>query len=124
MFYFLITVHVLICVALMVVVLLQQGKGAGLGAIFGGGSANTLFGATSGNVLTRATIGLALAFVVWSVVINLYGLGGLSEIRSTPVEDIPLPGDMAPAAAPAPAAEAPAAAPAEAPAAPAAPAQQ
>ncbi|MGZ6210926.1 MAG: preprotein translocase subunit SecG, partial [Candidatus Binataceae bacterium] len=48
-------IHVVICLALIIVILLQQGKGAEIGAVFGG-SSQTVFGATgAGNVLTKAT---------------------------------------------------------------------
>jgi preprotein translocase subunit SecG len=42
----LIIVHVIVCVALIMIVLLQTGKGADIGAVFGGGSSSTLFGST------------------------------------------------------------------------------
>ncbi|MCY7295787.1 preprotein translocase subunit SecG [Alteromonas sp. a30] len=63
-------------VALMLIglVLIQQGKGADMGASFGGGGSNTVFGATgSGNFLTRATSILAALFFI----INL-ALGNMS----------------------------------------------
>ena len=50
-------------IALVVLVLLQQGKGADVGAAFGSGSANTLFGsAGSASFLTKATAWLAIGF--------------------------------------------------------------
>ena len=50
-------------VALAVLVLLQQGKGADIGAAFGSGSANTLFGAQgSTSFITTATAWLAIGF--------------------------------------------------------------
>jgi preprotein translocase subunit SecG len=57
-----IVLHVLVCIALVVVVLLQQGKGADIGAVFGG-SSQTVFGASgAGNMLTKATYALAAVF--------------------------------------------------------------
>ncbi|HYB91914.1 MAG TPA: preprotein translocase subunit SecG [Candidatus Binataceae bacterium] len=54
--------HVIVCVVLCIVILLQQGKGAEVGAVFGG-SSQTVFGASgAGNALTKATAGLAVAF--------------------------------------------------------------
>ncbi|NIQ92973.1 MAG: preprotein translocase subunit SecG, partial [Desulfuromonadales bacterium] len=44
----LITVHVLVCIAIIVIVLLQAGKGAEVGASFGSGSSQTVFGASGG----------------------------------------------------------------------------
>jgi len=62
-----IAVHVLVCIVLTVVVLLQQGKGADVGAVFGG-SSQTVFGSGgAGNFLTRLTSGLAVAFFATSL---------------------------------------------------------
>lgn len=63
-----VVVHVVIAVALVGLVLIQQGKGADAGAAFGGGGASqTVFGSQgSGNFLTRMTTLLALVFFVTS----------------------------------------------------------
>lgn len=62
-----IAIHVMVCVSICIVVLLQQGKGADIGAVFGG-SSQTVFGAGgAGNLLTKATSGLAVAFFVTSI---------------------------------------------------------
>jgi len=62
-----IAIHVLVCVALVIVILLQRGKGADIGAVFGG-SSQTLFGARgAGNALTRATAALAVIFFATSI---------------------------------------------------------
>ena len=53
-------VHVTVCITLVILILLQQGKGADVGAVFGG-SSNTVFGASgAGNLMTRATSALAV----------------------------------------------------------------
>jgi preprotein translocase subunit SecG len=60
-------IHVVICLALIIVILLQQGKGAEIGAVFGG-SSQTVFGATgAGNVLTKATWAMAAMFFATSI---------------------------------------------------------
>ncbi len=62
-----ISLHVLVCILMTVVVLLQQGKGADIGAVFGG-SSQTLFGASgAGNFLTKTTGVLALIFFMTSL---------------------------------------------------------
>lgn len=69
MFQLILTIHLGLCLFLIVVVLLQQGKGADAGAALGGGS-NTLFGASGAStVLSRATTIIALAFIVTSVIL-------------------------------------------------------
>ncbi len=61
-------IHVFACAVLMFVVLLQQGKGGGMGAAFGGGAAAQVFGGRgAGNVLTRATAICAGIFMLTSV---------------------------------------------------------
>jgi preprotein translocase subunit SecG len=60
--------HVFVCAVLMFVVLLQQGKGGGMGAAMGGGGAAQVFGGRgAGNVLTRATAVAAATFMLTSV---------------------------------------------------------
>ena len=58
-----IVIFLLICVAMIALILVQQGKGAGMGASFGQGASQTVFGsAGSGNFLTRSTWILIIAF--------------------------------------------------------------
>ncbi len=65
---FLTTLHVMTAVSLILVVLLQRGKGADLGAALGGGGANTVFGARgAGNFLTKLTTGAAIVFMLTSL---------------------------------------------------------
>ena len=62
-----ITLHILIALAIIALILLQQGKGADMGASFGGGGSQTLFGPSGGgNALTRATAILAALFFLSS----------------------------------------------------------
>jgi preprotein translocase subunit SecG len=66
----LLVVHVLIAIALIALVLLQQGKGAEAGAAFGGGASSTVFGSRgSSSFLSRATAMLATLFFVISLVL-------------------------------------------------------
>jgi len=61
-------VHVIAAVAVVALVLLQHGKGADVGAAFGGGASGSLFGATgSANFLSRATAILAAVFFLTSL---------------------------------------------------------
>lgn len=68
----LVYVHFLIAVAMIVLILLQQGKGSEMGASFGGGSSNTMFGAAGGmSFFTKVTAGLATLFFVTSFALAL-----------------------------------------------------
>jgi preprotein translocase subunit SecG len=61
--------HVLVCIFLMLTVLLQAGKGGGMGAAFGGGSSmGTVFGGSgAGNFLRRLTVAAAVIFMLTSM---------------------------------------------------------
>lgn len=79
-----IIVHVLIAVAIVGLILLQQGKGADAGASFGGGGSQTVFGAAGGgNALTRATAILATLFFVTSFSLAVIAKQKASEIRES-----------------------------------------
>ncbi len=60
--------HVIVCIALIMIVLLQTGKGADMGAAFGGGSSQTLFGSTGASTfLSKATTVVAVVFMLTSL---------------------------------------------------------
>lgn len=62
-----VAVHIIVCIAMVIVVLLQQGKGAEVGAVFGG-SSSTVFGASgAGNLLTKITWGCGVLFFSTSI---------------------------------------------------------
>jgi preprotein translocase subunit SecG len=68
MYTFVLSVHVILAVTLVVLVLLQQGKGADAGAIMGAGGANTVFGVGgASSLLVRLTTTIAVLFMLTSV---------------------------------------------------------
>jgi preprotein translocase subunit SecG len=82
----LIVLHVFVAVALILIVLLQAGKGAGIGAAFGGAS-QTVFGPRGpGNFLSKLTTAAAGIFMVTSLVLAIFSSQyiGRSVIMSTP----------------------------------------
>ena len=89
--------HLLVALAIIGLIMLQQGKGADMGASFGAGASQTLFGSDgSGNALTKATAWLVALFFATS-----FGLAVLAAQRSAPVDDIGLDLPQQPAQAPA-----------------------
>ena len=73
-------IHVFAAISVIVLVLLQQGKGAEAGASFGAGASQTVFGSQgSGNFLTRATGVLVALFFITSL-----ALGNLTASRVNP----------------------------------------
>ncbi len=129
-----IALHIIVCIALICIVLLQTGKGASLGAAFGG-STQTVFGATgSAGFFEKVTTGVAIVFMLTSLLLTYMSAkqGGETIMEKTaPVEapapsasaddvwpEAAMPEEGAPAESAGPAGEAE-----TAPAAPAAPAQ-
>ncbi|MGM0702046.1 preprotein translocase subunit SecG [Halomonas faecis] len=79
-------IHVVIAIALVALILLQQGKGAEAGAAFGGGASQTVFGSRgSGSFLSRATAVLAAAFFATSLVLAYFA----SQAGEAPEAGIP-----------------------------------
>lgn len=68
MYQLILALHLVVCVVLVVLVLIQHGKGADIGASFGSGASTTVFGSQgTGGFLFRATSSLALIFFVTSL---------------------------------------------------------
>jgi preprotein translocase subunit SecG len=68
MIYLLVTVHVIVCLFLIGVVLLQQGKSADLAGAFGGQGSQTAFGPRgAANLLTKMTAYAAVLFMLISI---------------------------------------------------------
>jgi len=91
-------IHILVSVGLILVVLLQTGKGAEVGAVFGG-SSSTIFGSSgAGNFLTRLTTGMAIVFMLTSLTLGYFaGKRPTATIfdRQAPVEAPRVPGQPA-----------------------------
>jgi preprotein translocase subunit SecG len=67
-----VTVHIAVCICLMISILLQSGKGGGLAGTFGAGSSQTLFGGRgAATFLSRSTTILAVVFFVTSLTLGL-----------------------------------------------------
>jgi len=119
----------IVAILLMIVILLQRGKGVGLAGAFGGAGGGTAFGAKTGDVLTWVTIVFALVLLTFAVALNYVfkstgpGLGAASQQPPAQTTPGPMPAPMPtvpltpvpvqpattvpPAATPAPAAPAP-----------------
>jgi preprotein translocase subunit SecG len=104
----LIVMHVVVCIALVIVVLLQSAKGEGLAGAFGGGGlTGAVFGGRgAATFLSKATAYLAIAFMLSCIGLTLVTPGGggpgqesaiLKEMQSTPtrLDELPLRPDAA-----------------------------
>lgn len=79
MFTFLIlAIHIIVCIALILIILLQSGKGADIGAVFGGGSSQTVFGSTgAATFLSKVTIVAAVVFMLTSIILTYFSGRGM-----------------------------------------------
>ena len=112
------TLHVIVCLILVVLVLLQSGR-EGMGVIFGGGGNSSVFGsAGAGGVLAKLTTFLAVIFICTSLGYNIMTSStrtSQESVLDVQFEEVPAPvADTAPAAPAAPAAQTTEAAPAPA----------
>ena len=80
-------IHISVCVFLMLVVLLQQGKGGGMGAAFGGSAQQVFGGRGAGNILTRATAVCAAIFMLTSVSLAYVSSSGDRDLKARIVEE-------------------------------------
>ncbi|MEE4253478.1 MAG: preprotein translocase subunit SecG [Desulfuromusa sp.] len=92
----LIGLHIIVSIALIVIVLLQMGKGAQAGASFGAGGSQAMFGSTGGNFMSKVTVAAAVIFMLTSLSLAyFYGSATSQTVMPSTVE--------APASTPAPA---------------------
>jgi preprotein translocase subunit SecG len=80
-------IHVIIAIALILIVLLQTGRGSDMGAAFGGGSSQTLFGSSgSSGFMTKLTTIAAVVFMLTSLVLAYTYSHKGSSIRNVPAQ--------------------------------------
>ena len=98
MYTLIVILHVIVCVALILVILLQTGKGSDIGAVFGGGSSQTLFGSTGPtSFLSKLTAGAAIVFMLTSLFLAYFsGSRSSSSIMKSgagapPAQTMPAP---------------------------------
>lgn len=80
--YILTIIYVLVCLVLLMVILLQQGKGGDIASAFGGSSSQTAFGARAGaTLLTRITTVAAVLFMLCAIGLGIVSArGGSSSV--------------------------------------------
>ena len=95
----LLIVHIIVCLFLISIVLLQSGKGAELGAAFGG-SSQTIFGSRGGaTFLNKMTTIAAIVFMITSLTLAVIAAKGGSVVKKSPVTEQrrsvpPIPGPI------------------------------
>jgi len=84
-------IYIVVCLFLIIVVLLQHGKGADIGVSLGGGSSNTVFGARgAGNFLTKLTTASAVLFMVLAFTLARFAADDTADdLLEAPASDAP-----------------------------------
>jgi len=97
-------VHVIVCIFLIIVVLLQSGKAADLAGAFGGMGSQTAFGPRgSATLLSKATTASAIVFMITSLSLSILATRGSNTGAKTVLDSAPAGTQTAPAKSPAPA---------------------
>lgn len=92
MYQFILLIHIIAAVCLIALVIVQQGKGATMGAAFGSGASQTIFGSRgSGSFLLRLTIGFVFIFFATSIGLNYISTKEYKQLKETPAQQMPLP---------------------------------
>jgi preprotein translocase subunit SecG len=96
MYILFVIIHVIVCIALILIVLLQTGKGAEMGAAFGGASQTIFGGAGPAPFLTKITTGAAIIFMITSLLLAYMSARPSSSSIMKDVKPIPTsrPGAM------------------------------
>ena len=113
MYALLIVVHVIVSIALVMIVLLQTGKGADMGAAFGGASQTLFGGAGPAPLLGKITTAAAVIFMVTSLALAYISANPTAGSIVKNIKKSELPVQKAPAPAPAPGGAQPPKVPAE-----------
>jgi preprotein translocase subunit SecG len=83
-----VALHVTVCILLILIVLLQSGKGAEMGVSLGGGAGQTLFGAGGpATILTKITTGVAVIFMLTSLTLAV--MSGNQSETSVMTDNLP-----------------------------------
>ena len=72
LFYLTIVLFIIVCLFMILLILIQKGRGGGLASAFGGAGGNTAFGSKTGDVLTWATSVVFGVFLLLAVALNLF----------------------------------------------------
>jgi len=91
MYQFILLIHVFAAICIVALVLVQQGKGATMGAAFGSGASQTVFGSRgSGSFLFRVTLSFVAIFFITSIALNYLGVRSYKQERVITLPAAPL----------------------------------
>jgi preprotein translocase subunit SecG len=85
------TVFIIVCLFMLLLVLIQKGRGGGLASAFGGAGGNTAFGSKTGDVLTWATSVVFGVFLILAITLNLIANNYHNKRMGVPTATITAP---------------------------------
>src|ERR1700692_431058 len=92
MYYLVVAIHVVVCLFLIIVILLQSGKAADLAGAFGGMGSQTAFGPRgSATLLSKATTGSAIVFMITSLSLSILATRQSGGVSNTILDKHPAP---------------------------------
>lgn len=95
-FYLTVTLFIIVCLFMILLVLIQKGRGGGLASAFGGAGANTAFGSKTGDVLTWATSIVFGIFLILAISLNLMANQITANRAARPATATPPPAAVEP----------------------------
>lgn len=99
MYQIVLLIHVFVAVCIVALVLVQQGKGATMGAAFGSGASQTVFGSRgSGSFLFRLTMGFAAVFFITSITLNHMTTSAYKQVKVITLPTMPVKAAVPPPA--------------------------
>lgn len=93
----LVTVYIIVSVSIIILVLLQHGKGASTGASFGSGASGSLFGASgSANFLSRTTAAMISLFFIISLTLSFISMNDKIDTKGSVIDKVKTPATLNP----------------------------
>src|SRR6476661_961615 len=96
LFWITLVLFMTVCIIMILLVLIQKGRGGGLSSAFGGGGGNTAFGSKTGDVLTWATSIVFGVFILLAVAANLFATATHTQRQTVPAAATPAPAPGSP----------------------------
>jgi len=90
--YTVMTIFIIVCLFMILLVLIQKGRGGGLASAFGGAGGNTAFGSKTGDVLTWATSIVFGIFLILAITLNLVANNYHNKRSGIPTATLTTPG--------------------------------
>lgn len=81
---FIMAIHIIVSMVLILVILMQAGRGSGMSEMFGGSSTRTIFGASASNFLVKATAASAVIFIITCLTLAIMSSNRSRSLMESP----------------------------------------